>query len=149
MYGYIFHILSCNQPLKYWKATILLVVFVSLVPYYKYGNDVAGDPTRVWLMIPIAAVVCPLCLHIGNLFVKLPQAIVNNFSLIGRYSLGVYLIHMLVIRYRFIPYSIQEIPIILQLIILVLLAISIAYICIGFQHIIQRIPYVSKVLFGK
>lgn len=149
IYGYIFHIQSCNQVPKYWKATILLVVFVSLVPHYKYGNDVAGDPSRVWLMIPIAAVACPLCLYLSNLFVKLPQAIVNKFSLIGRYSLGIYLIHMVFIRYRLIPWSIQESSIIVQFPILVLLAIAIAYICIGFQHIVQRIPYVSKVLFGK
>ena len=149
IYGYFFQISSKGKPINIWNALLFLIIFIVLVPHYRYGNDISGDPARVWLMLPITAVACPLCLLLGDLFIKLPQTIVNNFSLIGRYSLGIYLIHMVVIRYRFIPHSIQEISIILQLIILMTLAISIAYICIGFQHTIQRIPYVSKILFGK
>lgn len=142
--GYIWQHYSLSDKVSAFVIFALSIVFLLIVGQYQYGDSVAGNPQRVWLLLPLSSL-ASIILHWffnKNLF--------NHKILLelGQYSMGIYLCHYLFVKLPFVKHIQNNYSIIQQFFILLLFAIIISYICVSIQKLVKQNSWFSGILYG-
>lgn len=142
--GYFWQHYSLSEKTPAFVIFIVSVVFLLFVGRYQYGDSLAGNPSRVWLLLPLSSI-ASIVLH--WVFHK------NSFNYkflieLGQYSLGIYLCHYLFVKFSFLRNIQNDFSNIQQFFILLLIAIVISYICVLLQKLIKQINWFGGFLYG-
>ena len=143
--GYYFYTYQLSLKFNGTIVSILLIVFLLLCGFYDYGDSYAGSPDRIWLMMPLSLLASMVFIY---LFMHLPDKINAYLAMFGRKTLGIYLCHFGLISIPIIAVLESYFTPLLQFIILVIIAIIIAFICIGIQMLVKCFPLLDLFLYG-
>lgn len=145
-FGYIIATYKVAIKLKYLNG-ILSFIFLLTCGYFNYGSNPAGESNRIWLMIPLSI---SASLVLLNVFRQIRSEYFNRYlSYIGRYTLGIYLCHFSLLKIPGINYIETLDSNVIQIVLLFVFACTIAYICIGIQKIVENIPILNTLMYGK
>lgn len=142
--GYIWQYYSLSNRIPSFAIFSISVVFLLLVGRYQYGDTFAGDPNRVWMLLPLSCI-ASIVLH----WIFSNGEFDNKFmSELGRYSLGIYLTHFYLVRIPYLNYIQDKFTNLQQFILLLLIAMIISYVCVIIQKFVSRIHWFNGVLYG-
>lgn len=142
--GYFWQHYSLSEKAPAFVVFTLCIIFLLFVGRYQYGDSLAGNPSRVWLLLPLSCI-ASIVLH--WMFHK--NSFNHKFLVeLGQYSLGIYLCHYLFVRLSFVRYIQNDFSNIQQFFLLLLIAIFISYICVFIQKFIKQINWLGGFLYG-
>lgn len=144
--GYYFYYYRLTLKLNGTIVSILLGAFLLLCGYYDYGDSYAGSPERIWLMMPLSFMASIVFIY---LFMHLPDKINVYLAIIGRKTLGIYLCHFSFITIPIIGILELAFSPLSQFFILLIIAVIIAFLCIGIQMLVRYFPLIYLFLYGK
>ena len=126
---------------------ISAIFFILLAGHFEYGDSLSGNPDRVWMELPLSVAASFVLVNIFKL--ESSGRLMNVLAGIGKYTLGIYLVHFLLVRIPIVGQIEFAFPSILQFIILLVAAFFIASVSIGIQKVLEHIPILGAVLFGE
>lgn len=147
VFGYYFQQKLWLQRWPNFIFVAALLLFLLGAGYFSYGQTSYGDGNRVWLEIPLSI--------LASIFlVKLFSSIINEhvngvLSLLGKYSLGIYLSHFLLVNISFVGRLEFSLNYVMQFFVLSMLAVFIALCCILIEKAIEPFPFMRQLLYGK
>lgn len=144
--GYYYQFYRINNKLNGHIMSIMVLVFLLLCGYYEYGKTAAGNPERIWLMMPLSLLAS---LSFIYLFSYLPDKVNMWFGNIGRRTLAIYLCHFVFVSMPYIEILDVSFTPPFQFIILLSIAFLISYLCLGVQMLIGYFPLLNLLLYGK
>ena len=142
--GYLWQHFSLSKRIPSFLIFLCAVLFVLFVGVYRYGDSTAGDPNRVWMMIPLS-LMASVVLHYVFAGDRLNY---RCMEILGKYSLGIYLCHYFLIKLPMLTCFQSALPILWQFGILMLAAVVISYICVLIQIIFKQNDWLYALLYG-
>lgn len=142
--GYLWQHFSLSKRIPTLVILLCTVLFLLLVGVYRYGESTAGDPNRVWLMIPLslmASIVLHYMFSRGELNYRC-------LEVLGKYSLGIYLCHYFLIRMPAVRHLQNSLPAICELLVLMLIAVVVSYVCVLIQIIVKQNEWLNALFYG-
>ncbi len=133
-----------NLMLSRWVFLLFLVSFLVFACHWKAGGDYGDDIYKV--IISVSAFI-----SVMNIFRKIKWNAIfsQQLMLIGRESLVIYVVHFHLVFLGLGNLSKLTLNPLLLFFILTIVAVPIAYFCIGFSKIVRLSPVLSFLLFGK
>lgn len=144
LFGYIWQRYSLSERVPSIIICGLSIVFLLMVGKYEYGNSLAGDPNRVWLLLPLSCIASIVSHWIFS------RNHLNNRLLVlfGKHSLGIYLCHFFFTRIPVLECMQYQYSNILQFFGLLLIAIAISLVCVLIQKVVSEITWLNGMLYG-
>ena len=126
---------------------ILALFFLLFAGCFEYGDSSFGNPDRVWLEMPLSVAASVVLVNVFRQEVS--GRIMRALTIVGKYTLGIYLLHFLLVKIPIISHIEVAFPAILQFMMLLVIAVVIAIVCIGIQKILGHVPFLGPILFGE
>lgn len=147
--GYVFSSqdLMTKIPRAVFSAAFLLLCLIA--GYYVYGYNPYGSPDRIWLMMPISVLASFALIYFFRIADERWEYFSRFLSFVGKYTLGIYLCHFMLVDIGFLAQAEVCMGVWLQVFVLSVLAILIALCCIGIQKVFSAFPYLGGILYGK
>lgn len=147
IFGYFFQQNSWLQKCPYYAYEIALFLFLLGVGHFSYGSTEYGNGNRVWLEMPLSIMAS---MFLTKLFSCLKNRhLIAIFTLLGQYSLGIYLAHFLFVEIPYVSSLEYSLNYITQFITLFIPAILIAVCCVVIEKTVGQFPFLHKLLYGK
>ena len=146
MLGYYFQYYKIGNKLNGYVVSIAVLVFLLLVGYYNYGETTAGNPERIWMMMPLSLLASISLIY---LFLHLPDRMNEWMSVIGRRTLAIYLCHFVFVSIPFVDMLETSFTTLTQFVILMGIALIISYLCLCIQTILGCFPLLNLLLYGR
>ncbi len=128
---------------------VLLILFLLFVSMFKYGSEVAGDPNRIWLLMPLSICASFCLIKLFETFDSKSYKITERLGSIGQFTLGIYLAHFIFVKIGGLSFVETHFDIVLQYIILSIIAIFISYLCVFLQHLLQPFGWLYSIMYGR
>lgn len=147
--GYYFQKYNCLMKLKPIVYSLLFLIFCLLSGFFDYGDTAFGDANRVWLQFPLSICASLALLKFFSMYEGSKFKVFNVLGMIGRYTLGIYLCHFVLINISFVSYIENEYNLFIQFCGLLFLSFCISLLCIGIQKVVEAYPFLHKIMYGK
>lgn len=142
--GYFYQRNMLSERIPPFVIALIIVAFLLLVGKYQYGSDIVGSPDRVWLLLLFSSM-ASISLHWIFSRNNLNNALLSD---LGKYSLGIYLCHYFFVRLTFLEKIQVNLSNVYQLLVLLIVAVIVSYICIGIQKIVEKISWMNGLFYG-
>lgn len=147
MIGYYFHKYNCLIRLKPFVYSVLFLIFCLFSGFFDYGDTTSGNANRVWLQFPLSICASLSLLKFFSMYEG--NKIFAILGTIGKYTLGIYLCHFILIEIPFVAEIENKCSLTIQFCGLLFLSFCIALLCVGIQKIISTYPILHKFMYGK
>ena len=132
-----------------WIASILAIIYLLTVGFFKYGTTTAGSPQRVWLEFPLSIMASVTIVTIFSCITNKDNRITNVLATFGRHSLGIYLCSLYFCTIPFISGIESSLPNISQFMVLLLISTVIATCCVLIEKFISPLTILNSIMYGK
>ena len=142
--GYFYQRNMLSERIPPYMIALIIVAFLLFVGKYLYGSDIQGSPDRVWLLLLFSSL-ASISLH----WIFSRNNLNNELlSELGKYSLGIYLCHYFFVKLPFLENIQRNLSNVYQLLVLLIFAVIVSYICIGVQKIVEKISWMNGLFYG-
>lgn len=145
--GYLVQKYDLGRFTGVWTSFVAFMVFAFCSHLFVHDN-LPSDSSMVWIEMGLSLMAIIFCYYLfRNTNEK--SVIFNKLKLIGKYTLGIYLLHNYLLKVDFLGIPYDGLSNSLLLVVFIVLGVAICFVCIGVQRFMEQNRILAFVFYGK